>query len=270
MAFSQLSGKLAVERMHPVKVCFLRFGLSAPVCYGVMVCRTGEWRLPMTPGVFMMVLFIGVLGWGAGALLFHVLLFRDSMHRVVPPANSMSIWVVVLSIVFLKEPFFPVLAVVLVMLAAGTFLMAPSAASTRRWAPALPLAVLVSLFWSVNIVMSKVYIAGMPPSAFVFVKMVGGAAFALAFFPVERSRFNRPGFLWSAASAMLLVGADILIMTGLQGMPASIWSPMYASIIPFGFLMSVVALKEKPVVRNWLGMALIFMAAAVCGYFGAK
>ena len=62
---------------------------------------------------------------------------------------------------------------------------------------------------------------------------------------------------------------DILLMAGVGGLPASIFSPVFATTIPFGFISSVVFLREEPVRRNWLGMVLIFLAAAICGYYAA-
>ena len=270
VAFSQMTGKMATNHLHPVKVCALRFGLAAPFCYAVHVKTSGAWTLPINWQLFGMIGIIGILGWGVGALLFYTVMQKDSMHRVAPVCNSVSIFTVALSIVFLDEKFFPALGVVMVLLVVGIFFMTPSAAGTRRWGPALPVAVLVSLFWAVNLVMTKVYIVGVPKPAFVLVKMIVATSFHLCLFLFERSPINMKGFQYSLISAFLLVAGDILLMMGLDGLPASVFAPIFATVIPFGFLLSVVILKERPVSRNWAGMLLIFAAAAICGYYGTK
>jgi drug/metabolite transporter (DMT)-like permease len=270
VSFSQLTGKMAADRIHPVFVCGLRFGLAAPVCYLAGVWETGSWGLDMPLRLFVIIGGIGVLAWGAGALLFYTLMARDSMHRVSPVCNSVSIWTVALAIVFLGEPFFPALGVALALLLFGIVLMSPSHAGTQRWKPALPLALLVALMWAVNLILTKLFVADVPRSTFVFVKMLWATGFHTLFFPAIRSRITRGGFWFCAVSAVLLVPGDILLMMGVNGLPASIFSPVYATIIPFSFILSVFILKERPVTRNWIGMAMIFLAAAICGYYGAS
>lgn len=270
ISLSQMTGKLAVAHISPVKVCFLRFGLAAPLCYGVSVYSTGSFLLPFSLSLILMISFIGILAWGFGALMFYFLMNKDSMHRIVPVCNSVSIFTVTLSVIFLGETFFPILGVVVIMLIAGIFLMAPSAAATKRWAPAIPLAIFVSLVWAVNLVLTKVYITGVPLPAFVFVKMAAATLFHLFLLPFDHTPINMEGFKYSVFSAVLLVIGDILLMMGLSGLPASIFSPVFASVIPFGFLLSVFILGEQPVRRNWAGMTLIFLSAVICGYLGAK
>lgn len=270
VAFSQLTGKMAADRIHPLYVCGLRFGMAIPVCFGVLVYETGSLSLDITWKLFVIIGLIGVLAWGGGALLFYTLMSRDSMHRVLPICNSVSIWTVALSIIFLGEPFFPALGLVLVMLAIGIAYMTPSHAGTQRWKPAIPLALLVALMWSVNLILSKLYVDQVPRPMFVLIKMIWASGFHLTFFPMVRSRITRSGFGFALVSAMLLVPGDILLMMGVNGLPASIFSPVYATVIPFGFLLSVIILKERPMARNWFGMSLIFAAATICGYYGSR
>jgi drug/metabolite transporter (DMT)-like permease len=270
VAFSQLTGKMASDRIHPIFVCGLRFGLAAPLCYGVAVYQTGSWRLALSWQLFLIIGGIGILAWGGGALLFYTLMSRDSMHRIAPICNSVSIWTVALAIFFLGEPFFPALAVVLVLLAIGIVFITPSHADTKRWGPAIPLALLVALMWAINLILTKVFVGDVARPVFVLVKMIWATGFHLTFFPVIKSRITRNGALFCLISAVLLVPGDILLMMGVNGLPASIFSPVFATVIPFGFILSVIILKERPMARNWFGMLLIFAAAAICGFYGAR
>jgi drug/metabolite transporter (DMT)-like permease len=134
----------------------------------------------------------------------------------------------------------------------------------------MPLAVFVALTWAVNLILTKIYIQGVPLPAFVFIKMAAATLYHVMFFPFDHSPFTRRGVVFSLISAVLLSVSDIMLMVGVRGLPATIFSPVFATVIPFGFILSVILLKEKPVRRNWAGMLLIFAAAAICGYYGAR
>jgi drug/metabolite transporter (DMT)-like permease len=100
--------------------------------------------------------------------------------------------------------------------------------------------------------------------------MAATTLFLSGFYPFTPTRVTKYGFFYGLLSAMTLVVGDILLMAGVDGLPASVYSPLYSTTIPFGFIFSIAFIKEKPVRRNWLGMAMIFAAAAICGYFRPK
>jgi drug/metabolite transporter (DMT)-like permease len=269
LAAAQLTGKQAADEMDPVKSCFFRYLLSIPICYALLAVTSGHLIPQITIHQLLTAGLVGLIAWGVGAIVFFTVMHRDSMHRVSPISNSMSVWVAVLSIIFLGEPFFPALVAVLAFLVAGVFLMSPENGEGKSWRWGIPLALLVALLWSVSIVMTKVFIKGMHPAAFVLVKVTAATAFHSFFYSSSPAKANAKGVWLSVASAATLVGGDTLFLAGLKGLPASIATPLYTTMIPFGFLMSIVFLKEKPLLRNWIGMALIFAAAAICGYYSA-
>ena len=270
MAGAQITGKMAADRVPLFRMCALRFGLAIPVGYAAYIANTGRFRLGFTLPQCIIFALIGVLSWGIGASLFFLITHRDGIHRAAPICNSMTVWVVALSVIFLKEPLFPALGVVVVLLLTGIILMTPAAKEQKHWSPAIPLAVVVSLVWAVTIVLSKVFLKGVDPSAFVCVKVIGATLFLSLIAPFSKGPVLRGGLALTALSGACLAGGDILLMVGVKALHASVFSPLYATTIPIGFLLSIFILKEKPVPRNWFGMALIFIAAAVCGYYGAK
>jgi len=269
-AMAQLTGKVAAGRMPPVKMCAIRYGAAAPMCYAVMVGMTGRWDTGMDLSQTGMASLIAIIAWGFGAIFFFTTMRLDSMHRVAPVSNSLSVWTVLLSVLFLREPFFPALAVILVVLVGGISLMTPDATTQNRWKWAIPAGVAVSILWAVSIVLTKVTISDVHVAAFVFVKMVAAAIFHTALSPAAKGTVHRDGIKFVIISAACLVVGDTLLMAGLSRLPASIFAPVFATIIPFGFIGSVFLLGERPLKRNWAGMGLIFLAAAVCGYYGAR
>jgi len=267
VAIAQTAGKVALRDIHPIKVCFYRFSLGAPICYLIGVYQTHKWLPDIAFKRFIFIASIGIVAWGIGAVIFFWAMKKDSMHRVGTLSNSLSIWAVFLSIIFLEEKFFPAMIPVLILLIFGVVLLSPAAEGAERWKPAIPVGILISIIWATTIVAQKVAIHGVPYSTFVAIKMAATTVFLLFFYPFTPTKLTRHGFFYSLISALTLVVGDILLMAGVDGLPASIFSPLYSTTIPFGFVFSVMFIKEKPVRRNWIGMLLIFAAAAICGYF---
>ncbi|MFA6451153.1 MAG: DMT family transporter [bacterium] len=270
VAIAQTAGKLALRDLHPVKVCAFRFGLGAPVCYLLGVAQTHNWNPGLTMHQYLIIALIGVGAWGIGAVIFFWAMKMDSMHRVGTISNSLSVWVVLISVLFLGEPFFPAMIPALILLVAGAALLSPQTEGSKRWAPAIPIGILISVIWALSIVMTKIAVHGVPYPTFVAIKMAGATLFLMVLYPFTPTRVTKHGFIYGLISALTLVVGDTLLMAGVDGLPASIFSPLYSTTIPFGFLFSVAIIKEKPVRRNWLGMALIFAAAAICGYYRPK
>lgn len=270
LAIAQMTGKQAADEMDPVKSCFFRFVFSIPLCWGLLALTTGRWWFDASVSRILTIAAIGMIAWGVGALVFFTVMKRDSMHRASPISNSLSVWVAVLSILFLGEPFFPALVGVLALLLCGVALMAPENGTGRAWKWGIPLALLVAILWSVSIVLTKAFIRGIPAPGFVLIKVMAASVFHAFFYRSSPSRPNRNGVLLSVASAITLVGGDTLFVFGVSGLTASIATPLFTTTIPFGFLLSVFVLKEKPTWKNWVGMILIFIAAALCGYYGSK
>jgi len=269
-AIAQATSMAATRYMHPLKVCFYRFTIAVPFCYLAGFFTTGKTLPGVTVEQFLYIGSIGFIAWGIGGFLFFYAMSKGSMHRVAPISNSLVIFVVILSIIFLGEPFFKELIFIVLILGAGIGMIAPTSKNDKQWKPAVPVAVMVAFLWGTSIVMTKVAVAGVPYPYFVFIKMIFTSGF---FFIVQlfyKTPSNKKGILLCFASALALVAGDSLLMMAVDGLPASIFSPIYATVIPFGFVFSVVFLKEKPHKRNWWGMGLIFLAAAICGYLGSN
>lgn len=268
VAVSQMYGKRATDEIHPIQLCFLRFGLAAPFCYGLNVFFTHRWIPSATSGELWLSVLVGFVGWVAGAILFYIAMQLDSMHRVATICSSISVWAAVMSIVFLGEPLFMAMIAALALLTVGIVLMAPVAKETKKWRWAIPVSVLVSVLWALSIVLTKVALGSLDVTTFVLIKLVAATLCHLAILPFLKQRFTANGVKNGFLSAATLVAGDLFLMLGVQGLPASVFSPIFATTIPFGFIVSVIFLGEHPMGRNWLGMALIFAAAALCGYYG--
>jgi len=268
VAIAQTAGKAALRDLHPVKFCALRFGVGIPFCYAIGVAETHKWVPELALKQYLMISAIGLIGWGIGAVIFFWAMKKDSMHRVGTISNSLSIWVVVMSVMFLGEKFFPAMIPVLILLVIGAALLAPTAEGTKAWKPAIPVGLVISIIWAISIVMTKVAVHNVPYAFFVAIKMAATTVFLMMFYFFMPTKLTQGNLKLSTISALTLVVGDILLMVGVDGLPASIYSPIYATTIPFGFMFSIWFIKERPVGRNWLGMLLIFASAAICGYYG--
>lgn len=268
---AQMAGKTAVKYFPPVKMCAVRYAMSAVMCYMLGVMTTGRYVPQIGMRDLGVTVLISLMAWGIGAFLFFTAMQKDSMHRVTPLSNSISIWATVLSIVFLGEKFFPALGVAMLLLIVGIPMMTPGKGAERRWKWAMPAAFAVSVLWAFSIILTKLLISDINYVEFVYIKMVVAAAFHIvaSMFVKEKSDYFR-GLKFIVLSAVALIVGDTLLMAGVDRLPASVFSPVFATIIPFGFLGSIIFLGEKPIRRNWVGMLLIFAAAGICGYYGAR
>ncbi len=270
-ACAQVMGKAGAESIGSLRACVVRFAGVIPLSWLVMYGSTGS-VIPQISGVdAAKAAVIAILGWGVGSWMFFYVATRDGMSRVGPVANSLPVWSVALSMLMLGDRWFPAMGPVLVLLMAGIVMMAPAAKEgLGRWKPAVPIAFGLALIWAFTTVMNKTFIHGIPYPAFVFVKFCGAGVFFIVAGFFSRGRMSLRGFLISYLSGVALIVADILLTAGLDGLPASVFSPLYSTIIPFTFLGSVVFLGEKPRRRHWTGMIFIFAAAVLCGYYGTK
>lgn len=267
---AQMTGKMAVKNMPPVKMCAARYLMSGAVCYALAAGSTGRLVPAMSAGQIGLCALISIMAWGIGAALFFTAMEKDSMHRVTPLSNAISIWATALSVLFLGEKLFPALGVAILLLAVGIPMMSPEKGDDRRWKWAIPAAVAVSVLWAITIVMTKALISGVNYLEFVSVKMGVAAVFHLIASAFVKEKADMGGLKYVFLSAVTLVAGDTLLMAGVDRLPASIFSPVFATIIPFGFICSIVFLGEKPAKRNWIGMTLIFIAAGISGYYGAR
>ncbi len=269
-AIAQVAGTAATRDLHPVKVCFFRFGLAAPMCYVLSVAMTGDAFPDLTLRQYAMTALVGLISWVVGAIIFFTAMNKGGMHRVAPVSNSIGIWTVLLSVIFLGEKFLPMFIPVIILLGIGVAFMGPAPKNgAHNWRPAIPAALLVSILWAVGIIITKIAVAGVPYATFVFIKLTAAAVALGAMYPFVGGKVTRKTFLICLLSATTLVFGDTLLMAGLDGLPASVWAPLFATTIPFGFVLSIIFLKENPLRRNWLGMIFIFAAAAICGYIAA-
>ncbi len=270
LAYAQMTGKQAADEMDALKSCLYRFGASIPFCWLLMRATEGRWTFAVTTQQAVATSGIAIIAWGLGALLLFHTMKLDGMNRASSISNSLSVWVAILSIIFLGESFFPALVLVLLLVLAGIYFMSPDKkAGAASWRWGIPAALAVALIWATSIVLTRVYIRGIAPAEFVLIKVITVTVFHFATSRGSRAATTPRGIRLSIISAATLVCGDTLFMIGLKGLPASIAAPLYTTTIPFAFLLSIFILHEKATWKNWTGMALIFAAAAISGYFGA-
>jgi drug/metabolite transporter (DMT)-like permease len=201
----------------------------------------------------------------AGALFFYIM-ERDAAHRIVPVSNSQPLWGVLAAALLLGEEVELTILLSVALVILGSYFLTPKVGSgaSGRWRTAMLLALLVGVMWGTTIALNKYCLSGgMSPEMFLLVA-VGSASVACdLMWLVNRARngvnFNGSGIRLSILSGILgLFVGQLLWEYALEIEEANALSPMVGAVIPLGFLFSILLLGERPTIRAWGGMAIIF------------
>jgi len=220
----------------------------------------------VAPKLLIIAVLGGILDSFGGTLLHMIALKRSPAHEAVSLSNTAPFWGVVAAVVFLGESpqFASFAAAVLVVL--GAYFLASnhdrSDKQTTRWGPWIALA--AGVLWGVaEIVPAKHCLThGMTPLTYQLMALTGSAT---AWGVFALSRYCLGGFSWSrrGMSIATLTGftnlflGSVLWLFALDRAPANLIAPIRGLVVLFGFLASVLILKERPSKRSAIGVLLI-------------
>jgi uncharacterized membrane protein len=155
------------------------------------------------------------------------------------------------------------------LVVAGAFLLVPKREDRNYWKPAAPLALGAAVIFGLNEVMRKSAInIGANFLVFLWISVVT-VAVALNLMVCltgawKGQRFNRTSVglsITSGISAHLVGNACYLFALGMAKVTAL--APFTSALIPFGFIMSIFVIRERPTRKSVAGMFVIFLGVAL-------
>ena len=258
---AQVLGKLAVRDLNSTSFNTIRFSsvalvLTPPVLIGGLRSQGGE--------ATVLAFLSGVLGLFIGTQLFFYCMRRASAHRIIPVGNSTPVWIVVLAPVLLGEHVSILLPLSVGLVVGGAFLLFPKKKERDEWGPAIPLTLVVALIWGLNQIIRKSAInMGMGVLVFLWISVISAVVFLglMAGFTRswENQRFSRSSVGLSICSGVFghLVG-NICFLSALELERVTALAPLTSAVIPFGFLLSILIVGEKPTRKAVGGMIVVF------------
>ncbi|HHE51431.1 MAG TPA: DMT family transporter [Candidatus Acetothermia bacterium] len=220
------------------------------------------------PSIFLLVVAIlgGALDSFVGTLLYMTALRSSPAHEVVPLANTAPFWGVMAAVLFLGEA--PRIAS---FIAAALVIVGAYFLSSRRARLDVPgsrsgpwIALAAGAIWGIAEVAPSKYCLthGMAASTYQLMIILGSAVgwggYLLVRHRGHAISWSRKGLGIAVLTAFtnLFLGW-LLWLLALGRAPASLISPMRGLVVLFGFLASILLLKENPSKRSAVGVVLI-------------
>lgn len=267
---AQVLGKLALRDLSALAFNAIRFSFVTALIFpiallsGVLEGHGAE--------LILLSIGAGVLGWFIGAQLFYYSLKRAPAHQIITVGNAYPFWVIVLASLFLGEGIKLILPISAALVFAGVFLLTPVQKKSGQWRGGVILASLVAFIWGATGILRKsILTGGMEPFALLTISLASAMIiFDLA--TLGKRSWNQQGFnrrsiglsLASATLAFPMGGFAYLSALGMEGV--STLAPITASTILFGFLLSLILVRERPTRRAVLGMGLTFLGVSLAAF----
>jgi len=262
-SFSQILGKIVVRDMNSTIYNTLRLIIAA-ITFTPVVLISG---LKISGTLAMLAAVIdGALGMALGLLIYFYCMKRAPAHKVVPAGNASPLWVLVLALILLGEPLTVILPISLALVLVGSLLLAQrkEEKGSENWGPAVPLAMFVAVLYGLDLVLRKLAVnLGMDITSFIWLSIITAASVLILASLATRSwvgqRFTKKNMALVFISSMLghIVGT-IVFMWALQMETVISLVPFASMTIPFGFLMSILMVRERPNLKSTVGMVLVF------------
>ena len=260
-AFAQVVGKIALEEFTSTTFNAIRITLVAAFLTPI-VLATGL-QLGGTLPVIL-ALSSGTLGIYAASQIFFYTIKRSQAHITTTVANSSPVFTVIFALLILTEDVTAALPFSLVMVVIGSLMHLPKNAGPVNWRWGVPLAIIVSVLWGFDQMLRKwVLNLNMGGLTFLWIAMVSAALLfqvnALAKNSWRDFKFRRRYVGLAILSGLCgqMIGTFLHISAvGFENVSAL--APITTASIPFGFLMSLVMVRERASKRAWAGMVLVF------------
>jgi drug/metabolite transporter (DMT)-like permease len=259
----QTIGKLAVKRMSVSVFNALRPTFVAPLAI-IFALSTNSLSYP---GAFLTAIAIlaGVISWCVGCELYFYLLKRGTVHKILPIGNSHPVWGVFAAILFLGEEATLFIFVSAALVIIGAYFLAQKEQETGRWKRMVPLALLVAIMWGVVIVLNKFCLnEGVKVGTLLTIEVISAAVACNIVMGIHQIRagikLDKKGVGLSFLSGFsgFFIG-HVLYLSALGIEKASVLAPINGAVIPFGFLLSILLVRERPSKKAILGMVIVFI-----------
>jgi len=255
------TGKMNVVTFNAVQYSVLAIALT-PIVLLTGISVGSDWAVVMAvlSGAFWLFL---------SSQVFYYCLERAPAHVVIPLSNSSAIWGVAFSAMLLGEEIGPAILVSLAFIAVGIVLLAPRNGGGKVSTSVVLLSTLVAVIFGINqIIRKSALTAGISVPTFLWISALTGASL-LVLTGLLRGSFRGQkltayNFGVSSSVGLLnqLVGGGLYLMA-LSLEKASSLAPVASSTIPFGFLLAIPLLRERPTWKAGLGIVTIFAGAVI-------
>ncbi|MBC7218761.1 MAG: DMT family transporter [Hadesarchaea archaeon] len=264
-ALGQVLGKLVMKELDPITFNTIRFSSVAVALLPLFLILR-----PKTAGAWPIIIAItaGVFGLAVALLILFYCMKRAPAHKIITIGNASPVWTALLAIFLVGEEIALLLPVSLALVVGGSFLFMPRTKETNQWRLAVPLSMVSAVLWGLDLVLRKMAInSGMDVLAFVWISVVAAAVFLNLAAIIKRSwkglKLGRKILALTLASTFFSHVATFLFMFALEIEKVSSLSPFSSAVIPFGFLMSIFLVGEKPNLRAVIGMVIVFLGVVL-------
>jgi drug/metabolite transporter (DMT)-like permease len=169
-----------------------------------------------------------------------------------------------MAILALGEMISPMLPLSLALVVGGALLLVPRKEGSDGYGIAIPLTMAVAVMWGANQVIRKSAIdSGMGVLTFLWISVLSAAIFLNLTAGMMSSwtgqRLNGKSVGLSVLSGLVghLMG-NFCYLTALGMEKVSTLAPFISATIPFGFMLSILIVGEKPTGKSVVGMVVIF------------
>lgn len=266
-AGDQVIGKLALRTTSVSVFNAIRPSFTLPLVI-LFALSTGGLSYPGIE-LTLITILTGVINWVVAGELYFYAIHRGDAHRIIPIGNSHAIWGVAAAVLLLGEEMRPVLFLSAGLVFTGAYLLTSRVGKTSRWRAGIPLALLAAFMWGSMIVPLKYCLDNGMSVGTLLVIYTASAAVACSIVAGIRHlmtgvRYDRRGVKLSLLSAALgfFIG-EILFVSALEMEKASVLAPVPGAVIPFGFLLSILLLGERPTKRAILGMIVVLVGISL-------
>ncbi len=263
---AQVIGKLALGKIDVLTFNAVRASTALPMAI-LFVFFTGDLVNPGLEFLFFAVLS-GIIGRFMAVQLFFYLIKKNLAHRVMSISNTYPLWSVFLAILFLGEEPSIVVLMAAILVVVGAYFLTSRRGKSGNWSLlTVAMAFSVAIMWGSLLVLNKYCLGGMTASTLLLIVTITGAVScnaAMVAHIKSRLKFDKRSVGLAMLSGVLgLFVGEILSYFALRIEKASVLAPVLGTLIPFGFLLSVLLLKERPSKKAIFGMLIVFFSVVL-------
>ncbi|MEM1874149.1 MAG: DMT family transporter [Candidatus Hadarchaeales archaeon] len=255
----QVLGKASVRAIHPFFFNVIRSSFAFILILFLFLIFDGNFGKPW---IVALAAASGLIGEFLAAELYFMVMKRSPAHIVIPAGNTDPLWGALGAMVLLGEkPGSAILASIILVLI-GTFLLAERNGEKDGWRGGIFLALLVAALWGIMLPLAKICLdEGMTQIAYQTVRIGAAAAGCVLFWLVSGMRVGevgrKPISLTLASGFLAFFLGFVLWLKALSLETASSLAPLLGGKVAFGFLFSVVLLRERTSLKSIAGACLI-------------